>query len=180
MWLVIALLGNALLATVGVIDKLILTKAVSKPIIFVFYSTIFVLPVFLLIPFGVIALPMWSADYAIFIVSGLCFAFGLWAMYVAIAKGEVSRIGPLIGAATPLFILCLGNIFLQERLGKFALIASVFLIVGSLVISFEKKKHNRLGMQVWSGLCFPAFYLPFRMSAPNMHIPRMVLRVVFC
>ena len=159
MWLVIALLGNALLATVGVIDKLILTKAVSKPIIFVFYSTIFVLPVFLLIPFGVIALPMWSADYAIFIVSGLCFAFGLWAMYVAIAKGEVSRIGPLIGAATPLFILCLGNIFLQERLGKFALIASVFLIVGSLVISFEKKEtqspwHAGLEWAVLSGFLF--------------------------
>ena len=78
-----ALLGNALLAVVGIVDKFILNKSVTRPITFVFYSTIFVLPCFLLLPFG-IKLPVVWTDYMLFAVSGLCFAFGLWTLYIAI------------------------------------------------------------------------------------------------
>jgi len=136
MWLFVALLGNALLAVVAVIDKFILTKSVSKPIIFVFYSTIFVLPFFLLLPFGVKMPNVWT-DYLIFSVSGLCFAFGLWTLYIAIQKSEISHVGPLVGAAVPLFILFFSRIFLGEQLGAYALFAAVVLIIGSLVISFD-------------------------------------------
>ena len=136
MWLFIALLGNALLAVVAVIDKFILTKSVSKPIVFVFYSTIFVLPFFLLLPFGVRMPNVWT-DYLIFSVSGLCFAFALWTLYIAIQKSEISHVGPLVGAAVPLFILFLSRIFLGEQLGVYALLAVVVLIIGSLVISFD-------------------------------------------
>ncbi len=139
MWLLVALLGNACLATVGVVDKLILTKAVPKPIVFVFYSTIFVLPLVLLLPFGLVQLPKNFADSIIFLISGLSFAFGVWAMYNAIAKGEVSRLGPLIGAAIPFFILCFGSFFLSEKLSLYAYIAAGFLIIGSLFVSFNEK-----------------------------------------
>lgn len=136
MWLFVALLGNALLAVVAVIDKFILTKSVAKPIIFVFYSTIFVLPFFLLLPFGVKMPSVWT-DYLIFAVSGFCFAFALWTLYIAIQKSEISHVGPLVGAAVPLFILFLSRFFLGEQLGVYALIAAAVLIIGSLVISFD-------------------------------------------
>ncbi len=142
MWLLVALLGNMMLATVGVIDKFILTKSVSKPIVFVFYTTVFVLPFFLLLPFG-IKMPTSQFDYVIFAVSGLCFALGLWTMYIGFQKSEISHIGPLIGAAAPFFILFLSRIFLGEKLSAQALLGAFVLIIGSLIISFEKKVNSK-------------------------------------
>ena len=142
MWLFIALLGNAMLAVVAIIDKFILSKSVSKPIVFVFYSTIFVLPVFLLLPFGISMPSVWT-EYVLFCVSGFCFAFGLWTLYIAIQESEISHVGPLIGAVMPFFILFLSRIFLGEQLGAYAILAAVVLIIGSLVISVDLKEKDR-------------------------------------
>src|SRR3989339_1990364 len=159
MWAVVALLGNAVMAAVGITDKFILTKTVSKPVIFVFYSSVFILGFFLLLPFGFIQLPAAGIDYLIFIISGVSFFFGLWAMYSAIAESEVSRVGPLIGATAPFFILFLSRIFLDETLTPQSLAGAAFLIIGSLLISFEKKDglgiwRNGLGFAVTSGFFF--------------------------
>ncbi len=145
MWLSIALLGNGILAIVGILDKFILSKSVPKPVVFVFYSTIFVLPLFLILPFGWTQIPNTTFDYLVFAISGGCFALGLWAMYTALEKIEVSRVGPLIGAAAPFFILFLSRIFLGEKLSYYALLGALFLIVGCLVISFEKKNQSSIG-----------------------------------
>ena len=158
MWLFVALLGNMMLATVGIIDKFILTKAVSKPIVFVFYTTIFVLPFFLLLPFGV-KIPASQMDYLIFAVSGFCFSFGLWTMYIGFQKSEISHLGPLIGAAAPLFILFLSRIFLGEKLTTYTLLGAVILIIGSLVISFNQNTqqhgwHRGMIWGVFAGFLF--------------------------
>lgn len=158
MWFIFALLGNAVLAIVGVTDKLILTKSVPKPIVFVFYSTIFILPLFLFLPFGVIFPTAW-ADYFIFAVSGICFALGLWAMYIGFQESEISHVGPLVGAATPFFVFLLGNIFLGEKFTAIKLVAIFVLIFGSLIVSFEKSKfhngwHRGMAWGVLAGLLF--------------------------
>lgn len=163
MWLLVAMLGNTALAVVGIMEKYILTKSVSKPIIFVFYSTIFVLPFFLLLPFG-IKMPDAQIDYLIFAVSGFCFAFGLWTMYIGIQKSEISHIGPLIGAAAPLFILFLSRIFLGEKLSGHSLLAVGVLILGSLVISFNANHghrwwHRGLEWGILSGVLFAASHV---------------------
>ncbi len=159
MSILVALLGNTILAVVGIIDKFILTKSVSKPVIFVFYSTIFILPFFIFLPFGVIMLPTIWTDYLIFVLSGGCFTLGLWTMYTAIEKSEISRVGPLIGAVAPLFILFLSRIFLAEQLSSYALLGAAFLMSGSLLISFEKQSaapvwRNGLGWGVVAGFLF--------------------------
>ncbi len=159
MWLPIALLGNGLLALVGLLDKFILTKSVPKPVVFVFYSTIFVLPLFLLLPFGWTQTPTSNFDYLVFALSGGCFALGLWAMYTALEKIVVSRVGPLIGAAAPFFILFLSRIFLGEKLSYYALLGALFLIIGCLVISFDKKDQSSIGRDglwwaIFAGLLF--------------------------
>lgn len=144
MWLFVALLGDAVLAAVGIIDKLILTKSISKPIVFVFYSTIFSLLLFFLLPFGVVFPNVWT-DYLLFSLSGFCFAFGLWTMYIGLQKSEVSHLGPLIGAVIPFFILFLSRVFLGEHLGRYGLLAAVVLIIGSLVISIDQNSEGRMG-----------------------------------
>lgn len=168
MWLLVALTGNALLAIVGVMDKYILTKSVVKPVIFVFYSTIIVLPFFLLIPFG-IKMPTLQTDYLIFLISGFCFALGLWTMYIGFQKIEISHLGPLIGAAAPFFILFLSRVFLGEKLTTYHLLAAIILIVGSLVISFNQKKQQHgwhLGMSwgILAGLFFAVSHVAAKYS----------------
>ena len=158
MWLLLALLGNAILAVVGVTDKLILTKSVPKPIVFVFYSTLFVLPIFLFLPFGIIWPTIWT-DHLIFAVSGISFALALWAMYVGFQESEISHVGPLVGAATPFFVFLLANIFLGEKFTSLKLLAIFILIFGSLVVSFEKSKwhngwHRGMAWGVLAGLLF--------------------------
>lgn len=139
-------------------DKFILAKSVSKPIVFVFYSTIFVLPTFLLLPFGINMPTVWT-DYMIFGISGFCFALALWTLYIAIQASEISHVGPLVGAVMPFFILFLSRIFLGEKLGPYGVLAAVILIVGSLVISFdfnEKKRgwHGAMSWGILTGFLF--------------------------
>ncbi len=158
MWFLAALAGNAILAVVGVTDKLILTKSVPKPIVFVFYSTLFVLPLFLFLPFGVVWPAVWI-DHLIFAISGICFALGLWAMYIGFQESEISHVGPLVGAATPFFVFLLGNIFLGEKFTSIKLLAIFILIFGSLIVSFEKSKshngwHRGMAWGVLAGLLF--------------------------
>ena len=158
MWLFVALFAYAVLAVVGVMDKLILTKSVPKPIVFVFYSTVFVFPLFFLLPFGVNMPSVWT-DHLIFAVSGICFALGLWTMYIGYQESEISHVGPLIGAAIPLFVFLLSYIFLSERLTAINLAAVFVLIFGSLLISFEKSSrhngwHKGMAWGVLAGLLF--------------------------
>ncbi len=158
MWIFVALLGNAVLAIVGIMNKLILTKSVSRPVIFAFYSTIFVLPFFLLLPFGIKIPDAWT-DYLVFSLSGFCFAFGVWTMYIAFQESEVSHVGPLVGVAVSIFVLFLSRIFLAEKLSAYNLLAVAVLIIGLLAISFEKSEqhngwHRGMNWGVLSGFLF--------------------------
>lgn len=141
MWLVYTLLGCFVLALVNILDKRIVSKAV-EPAVFVFYSTIIALPIFLLVPFGVV-FPKTSLGWFLAVYSGLSFCAGLWFMYKSFADSEISHVGPLGGAAITIATLVLSNIFLNERLFPKEYIAIVFLVAGSIIISFEKNKKNR-------------------------------------
>ncbi|MFH1292345.1 MAG: EamA family transporter [bacterium] len=158
LYLSIAVVGYIALAIVNIFDKFILTKAVPKPSVFVFYSTALVLPILLLVPFGAGFLSG-SFDWIMAMIAGLFFVLALWAMYIGFQQSEVSHAGPLLGAGTAVFVLILGQIFLKEVLSAYQIIGILILIFGCLLISFEhSKKHNGLHMgMLWillAGLCF--------------------------
>ncbi len=158
MWLILSITGYAVLAVVGIMDKFLLSQAKLPTALYTFYSTIFVLPVLLLVPFGVKFLHS-GFDWSLALVSGVTFALAMWTMFVGFEKSEISHIGPLIGAATPLFVLLFSYLFLSEILTGRELWAVGLLIFGSLIVSFEKsKKHSgwHVGMLwgVLSGLLF--------------------------
>lgn len=158
MWLTLSIIGYAILAVVAIMDKFLLSSAKVQPVLYTFYSSIFVLPLLLLVPFGVNFLHT-PFDWAIAILSGLSFAFALWTMFLGFEKSEISHVGPLVGAATPLFVLLFSNLFLAEILTIRQLIASGLLIVGSLIVSFEKSKqhtgwHSGMMWGIMAGLLF--------------------------
>lgn len=152
MWFYLSILGYAILAVVSIMDKFLLSEAKLSSPLYVFYSTVFLLPIFLLVPFGV-TYPQLGWDWFLIILSGFSFGFGLYGAFVGFEQSEVSHIGPLIGAAIPLFTLFLSRYFLGEILSGKTLLAVCFLIVGSLIVSFEKSKlHNGWHKGVWFGL----------------------------
>jgi len=141
MWLLPAIIGYLALAITAILDKFILSKAISKPIVFVFYSSFFILPIALLLPFGVNRVNIFS-DILVCAVAGFAFSFALWSLYKGIQLSEISHVGPLVGAMTPFFALFLSGYFLEEILNGRQLLAVGFLILGSLLISFEQSKLN--------------------------------------
>lgn len=157
-WFIIALIGYFLLAVVFVLDKLILTKSVSKPVVYTFYSTIFMFAALLAWPFGVELLKT-SLDWILALISGLGFGFGLWAMFIAVKKGEASHINPFIGAVIAIATYFFSFTLLGESLTDLQLWGILILVIASFLLSFEKsEKHSGLHMGfVWAvaaGLLF--------------------------
>ena len=138
MSLAIALTGYFVLAIVGILDKFILTRTLPKPIVFAFYSSVFTLPALFLVPFGVVW-PGEALAWLAALVSGVAFAAALWAMYQGFSEGEVSHMGPLVGATTPFFVALLGLTFLGEGFSAYQILAIALLFIGSFFISLQRK-----------------------------------------
>jgi drug/metabolite transporter (DMT)-like permease len=139
--IIIATIGYVLLALVFILDKYILSKSLNKPVVYTFYSTIFLLGAFALYPFGIQILT--GTHLYISLFSGLTLGFALWTMFIAIKKGETSHISPFIGATVTITTYLISFFLLEEQLKNPQLLGVVFLILSSLVFSWEKsKKHN--------------------------------------
>ena len=157
MWFFVAILGYSLLAVVFVLDKLILTKSLDKPIVYTFYSTIFMLAALLLWPFGVELLSGFDWFWAL--VSGLGFGFGLWTMFVAVKREEASHINPFIGSVITVTTFLIASTFLGEALSLFQIFGMFLLIIATLLLSFFVDKHSKKALNsfLWgllSGILF--------------------------
>lgn len=142
-WFFIAFAGYVLQAIVYILDKKILTNAISKPVVYTFYSTIFLLPIFIAIPFGTESVQL--VDMGVAMISGLTFGFGLWCMFLAVKQGEATHINPFIGATIAVATYALSYIFFQEVLTNIQLIGIVFVVFGSLLLSLEKS-NKQIGL----------------------------------
>lgn len=157
MWFIIAFVGYFLLATVFVLDKFILTKSVSKPIVYAFYSTIFMFGALLAWPFGVELLK--GIDWLWAVVSGVSFGLGFWTLFVAVKKGEASHINPFNGATVTISTYLLSSYFLGESLTQLQLAGIGILVFASILLSFEKSKkfngfHSGFLWAILSGVFF--------------------------
>jgi len=151
MWLLIAVIGFALSAVANILDKYVLDKTISRPVVFVFYSTVWGLLFLLLTPFfGFLSDPQ---SYIAALFAGATFVAGLWASYIGIQKSEVSHMGPLIGAVTPIFTFVWSMFLFHEVFSGRQIFAVIILIFGSLVIAGEKSaKHNGFHRAMFWGI----------------------------
>lgn len=138
MWFILAILGYSALAVVFVLDKLILSKSIDKPVVYTFYSTIFMLLLFLVVPFGVERLV--GIDWIIALVSGLGFGFGLWTMYIAVVQSDASKIDPFIGASITVITFIIAYTFLGETLTSLQITGMVILVLATLMLSLVNKR----------------------------------------
>jgi len=139
LWLIVIIVAYFFYSLSSLGDKLVLSHA-QKPKVYLLYVGMLSLLVLLFIPFTGFALPSLGGLFWIMCTS-IVFMVGLYALYSATERFEVSRVIPLIGALQPIMVLGLSWVFFRELIAPHHLAAFVILFLASIVISFEKNPH---------------------------------------
>jgi len=163
-WLFITLSAYFLNAIAMVIDKTILQRKVNNAFVYTFYvAALGTLLVILALPVAYflslkLVWPGWTQFY-ISLLAGGAFALGLIMMYRILGKEDASRVVPIIGGLTPIFVLLLAYKIIGEQLLGRQLLAFALVVLGALLISLEFKKHSwRLKGLLWPAIIAAVFF----------------------
>ncbi len=154
MWLLLAVVGYFILALVVILDKLIVSKSAQKPIVYAFYSTIFMFGALLALPFVGWGVLHGVGDWFWAIGSGIAFGLALWLFYLGVQEGETSHISPFNGAIFTGGIFIFANLLLNESLAGGQKAGAIILGFACLLLSFERsRKHSgfHIGF-LWAGV----------------------------
>ncbi|MCK4781602.1 DMT family transporter [Candidatus Parcubacteria bacterium] len=165
LWIIIAIISYLLFAVVALVDKYLLRGPIPGPHIYSFYVGIFGIFTLALIPFGFLSVPGFE-QIVLALFAGAVSIFALFVFYSALQRFEVSRVVPAIGGILPLFTLVLVFIFSRgkEALGFFEILAFIFLISGTVLITLKKEKSITLKSIQLSVLAAFLFSLTFVLS----------------
>lgn len=137
-WLLIAVIAYIFFGISSFGDKLVLSGK-PKPKSYTFYVGVFGLVSLLLIPFaGNFGLPSATGFFWI-VLDALVRVLGVYTMFKALERFDVSRVMATIGATQPIFIFLLTCIFWgPQAMATGDIIAFALLFMGSVIISIEK------------------------------------------
>jgi len=160
-WLIVAILAYLFFGLSSLGDKLVLAGK-PKPNSYTFYIGVLSLFVVLFIPFTKLDFPnattfIWIAlDAAVHVV-------GIYTMFVALERFDVSKVIATIGATQPIFIFALTWLFWGPQLMPgIDILAFVLLFIGSIVISIEKNLEitgDYLKITIFSSIMFSLDYI---------------------
>lgn len=149
LWLIITLVSYFLLAVVYLVDKHLLTATVLKPRVYTFYVGILAMIIAAVIPFIHFYIPPIN-QLLLSLLTGLIFSYCLLWFYKGLSLFEASRIIPAIGALEPIltFILIFVISSGKEKMNYIDLIAFLLLIIGTILITLERRiKINWLSLK---------------------------------
>lgn len=157
-FLPIATLAYLLNAIAVTIDKFLLSSSVRNPLAYVFYISLASLLALLLFPFTHIP------ETLVFIlasISTLLWTTGAYFMFSALKVGQVSRVIPIIGTLTPLFLLVFA--WINSSLSTNEIWAAGILILGLILITADSLKgslkKNEAIFEIVSAFMFALSYL---------------------
>ena len=119
----------------AVFDKILLGKRLPDPLVFAFFTGITSLGVLILAPFG-FAFIYGQAMAAAFI-SGAASLASIYFFYEALRLSDTTRVVPLVGLSSPLFILGLNYVAGREYLQGLEFSALFFFIAAGVFLSIE-------------------------------------------
>ncbi len=135
-WIYFAASAYLLMAVSAIVDKFLVSKVVRRPVAYAFYIGITGPFSLLLAPFGLQMLSV--PEMLLALIAGICFVLGVYFYFSAVADSSVSRVLPIQGGLLPLFTLLFAFLLLGERLAINQYAAFIFLVSGSILISFRK------------------------------------------
>ncbi len=160
-WLIVIILAYFFFSLSYLGDKLILSGP-PKPNSYTFYVGAISIFVVVFIPFIKFGFPDPKIIFWI-IAEAMVYILGLYAMFSALEKFDVSRVMTTIGATQPIFIFALTWLFWgPQLLSKTDILAFVLLVFGSCLISFEKNSKttgNYIKITLLASLLFSFDYI---------------------
>ena len=140
-WILIAISAYLILAIVSLVDKYLLVGPIPNPKVYTFYIGVLGVLVLFLAPFVGFSVSQ-PGQIILSLLAGAIFTYGLFWFYKALRDFEASRVVPAIGGILPLFTLGIVYIFSagKETLGYFEFFAFILLILGSILITYERSK----------------------------------------
>jgi len=165
-WLYTALLAYSLFGLVTVTDKYLLKARIPNPKVYAFYVGLLSIVYLIFIPFG-FTQPS-PALVGLNLLTGACAILALFSLYLALEKGEASRVGPIVGGLVPIFTFIFLWLFSPEKISLLPqeLIAFLLLILGTVLICWGKPFSQKysLGLLVISALASFFFALFFTLA----------------
>jgi drug/metabolite transporter (DMT)-like permease len=140
-WLLVAILAYLILAVVFLVDKYLLMGPIPSPKVYTFYIGTLGILALILAPFIGFCIPRLS-QIIISLLAGAFFIYGIFWLNSALRLFEASRVIPTIGGILPVFTFSLIYIFSKGE-GVFKtweFLSFILLILGSILISYEKAK----------------------------------------
>ena len=162
-WLFIIILAYLFFSLSYLGDKLILSGP-PKPNSYTFYVGVISLFTLVFIPFIKFSLPDEKVIFWM-MAEAIVYVLGLYCMFSALEKFDVSRVMTTIGATQPVFIFALTWLFFgPQLLSDKTILAFILLLVGSCLISFEKKSKSGWGYLIGTLLASVFFSLDYIFS----------------
>ncbi len=140
LWLFFVILSYLIFAAVVLVDKYLLSGKRMSPAVYTFYIGVLGMLAFLLVPFVGFTIPSVS-QILLSVGAGAFLVYAVFWFAKGVQKFEPSRIIPAMGALDAILVFLL--VFAATRGGAALslnqLLSLLFLILGTLLITFEKK-----------------------------------------
>jgi drug/metabolite transporter (DMT)-like permease len=157
-WLPLAVFSYLLASINGTVDRALVHKDHTKPIIVSFWVALFSIATVGLsligfLPFsfaGNFKFVFGSLDImSLALLSGFFTQLALLFMYRALKYGEVTRVLSVMGGLIPIVSFVAAYIFLGERLGHFAIVGFIVLIISTIVLTLNPRRMRHLSFSKW-------------------------------
>lgn len=168
-WLLVTILGHFFNALAFVVDKFLLVKKIKEPTVYAFMVGMLGLAAFVLLPFD-FAWPR-GIEIVLDFFAGAAFVVALFFFFSALKRSEASRVVPFTGGLIPIITFVLAYFLLTERLSVREIIAFFLLVIGAVLIAYEKKKgkseRGTYFFAFWASVFFAASFVLMKMVFEN-------------
>jgi len=153
-WIYLVIVAQFLNAIVILVDKYFVTsKVISKPVIYTFYVGILSGFVLVLLPFGVIRIPTVDVIWLSFVI-GFTYMFSLLFLYKSLKISDASDVAPVLGAIVSISTLVFSFLILKGGLSDNFLYGFIFLVVGTILMSYFRFSKKAFYYVFISGILF--------------------------
>ena len=174
-WIIVTGIAYFLTAVNSVIDKYLLNKSIPEPVTYAFYVGVFSIFTLALTPFGFHWPGIWQFIAAI--LTGTIFLLALISLYTALKADEASRVFAFVGGLSPVLIIIFSAILFDKVLLRHEYYAFLFLVAGSILISFRKSKEcgifelrKHQCVQSMEMALFASVFSPSTLFLPNIFL----------
>ncbi len=147
-WILFSILAALVWAIVNTADKFVLTKIVKKPIVPVMIMGLIGFAIGVVVYFIHGFSELSSFNIFLALMAAIFYVLTIMLYFRAAKIEEISRVVPL-AYLTPLFILIFAGVLLDERITFIKILGVLFLVGGSILISFKNSLKLSFGKAFW-------------------------------